>query len=58
MKEVYLAGHGLLAVSRLEDKEMETKTEFSRLHERYNDVSTAFLSHAAASGLLFKKYGN
>ena len=30
-------------VSRLEEKESETRTEYSKLHERYTDVRTCML---------------
>ena len=33
----------LVSVSRLEDKESETRKEYSKLHERYTDVRTRLL---------------
>jgi len=47
------------AVSRLEDKESETKKEYVKLHERYTDVricSLLFLAKCCAITVAFFTY--
>ena len=39
-----------VSVSRLEEKELETKKEYSKLHERYTDVRIYSLLLVGAGG--------
>ena len=41
-----------LSVSRLEERESDTKKEYSKLHERYTDVSLLFWVIAVSNAFL------